>query len=120
AKRMFLWNAAFLKKLGRSTCWRRHQFKHHSIWIKKADDFLPKSRRWALSTHLMRFQTLNPIADRLRGNGKCCRLYLACPTRAAPRARPWEKGEDGARRSTPVREIKVISARIIEIDRALH
>src|SRR5258705_9302309 len=60
-----------------------------------------------------------PIGDRLRGDRKTCRDHLSGSTRAALRARPRKEGDNRSRSADPIAEVKVVAARIIEVDSAL-
>lgn len=96
------------------------QFEQQSVRIDEANAFLIEAPKFFYGNHSLLFQSVVPIADRLRRDCETGRNYLASAARAAPRAGPWEKCDDCSRPSGPVAEIQMIRARIVEVDRAFH
>src|SRR5438477_5749311 len=68
----------------------------------------------------MLFETFEPISNRARRNCERGRFDLAGAARAAPRPWPGKKCQDCAGRAAVVTEVKMITARIIEIHRPLN
>src|SRR5438128_11194428 len=96
------------------------QFEQQSVRIDKANAFLIEAPKFFCGNHSLLFQSVVPIADRLRPDCETGRNYLASAARAAPRAGPWEKCNDCSWPSDPVAEIQMISYRIVVVARAFH
>jgi len=60
------------------------------------------------------------VLELLAGNREAYDRHLSAPAGAWSRARPWEKSNDCSRATDVISEIKMIAARVIEIDGALY
>ncbi len=97
----------------------RNQFQQHPVGIGEADDLFAKARRRVLNTDTVRFQTLQPIADRTGRDGVCRGFNLTGAAPSPPRSSPGKERQQSPRRAARITEIEMIRARVIEVDRSL-
>jgi hypothetical protein len=76
--------------------------------------------RRALGANMLLFQPFKPIASRTCRNRKGDRADFTGAMHTAAGARPREECEDRPRCANRIAEIKVVTARIIEIDSAFN
>src|ERR1700736_1229241 len=69
---------------------------------------------------MVRVQSLPPVIDCRRRNDEAGGNYLSGAARTATSSRPREESEDCSRRPNAIAEIKMISARIIKVNRPLN
>src|SRR5439155_11537031 len=68
---------------------------------------------------MLLLQTIQPVADRIWRDRKCSGLDLSDATMSAPHAWPRKECQNCSWCAARIAKVKMITARIIEIDRAL-
>src|SRR5437764_3509321 len=86
--------------------------------MEKSDGLVPESVSYLLGNDVIPAQSFLPERDRIRGNRETYRDHLPASAGASSRARPRKKSNDGAGAADVVAEIKMVAARVVEIDRA--
>ena len=119
ANRMFCWCRTALPVLDVWSRSRFDQFNKQAVWIDKANQFFIKPGTRSFRRHMLLLQALQPVASRVFWNCECHSIDLARATNSASHAWLRKKRQDGAGRAALIAEVKMISAGIIEIHRAL-
>src|SRR5450432_2044728 len=96
------------------------QLESESVRIMEANERLTETWAGLFNRDVVVLESPGPIFGRARRHSVTCGDDLASADAPASSIGPWKECDDCARVPNPVAEVKVIGARIVEVDRPLH